>query len=155
MNPVGFVLAAATVLLPIDYGVQRTLGWDMRPDVNMAIEIARAMRPFAFAIFAGIACHLVLMLLRTRRSVTLTVGIFLYSATFAWALWCVALLICLGTGADRWLPDVIGIIALPWMALALEGVHRIRWWWCMAVIVATGFIAIQAVNGALALARLT
>jgi hypothetical protein len=30
MNPVGFVLASATVLLPVDYGVQRLLGWDTR-----------------------------------------------------------------------------------------------------------------------------
>jgi len=155
MNPVGFVLASATALLPLDYGVQRTLGWDTRPDVNMAIEIARAMRPFAFAILTGIACHVVLKLLRTRGSVAMTVAVFLYSATFAWALWCVGLLICLVTRADNWLPGVIGVLALPWMALALEGVHRIRWWWCLAVTIATGWVAIQVVRGVLRVAGLT
>jgi hypothetical protein len=146
MNPITFVLASATILLPIDYGAQKLLGWDKRPDVNFAIEIARAMRPFFFAILGGCATHVVLRLLGSRRRISTTIGIMIYSTVLAWLLWDVGLLSCFATGEGPRVPGVMALLALAWLALALAGAHRIRWWWCAAIATATAYPLIQLVN---------
>jgi hypothetical protein len=146
MNPIAFVLASATVLLPIDYRTQKWLAWDKRPDVSFATDIARAFRPFAFAIAFGLVAHVLLRLLGSRRHMPTTVGLCIYTAVVSWAGWCLGLIACAITGAGGIVPNICSLVTLAWPALALAGAHAMRWWWCALIIVVTAYPTILLVN---------
>jgi hypothetical protein len=155
MNPVGVVLASATVLLPADYGLQRVLGWDRRPNVSVWIELARASRPYLFAALTGLVVHLVLRALGSRRLLSTTVGLLFYGIVLSWVLWCVGLVVCYFTGAGSAVPNILTFLTLGWVAVAFDGAHGIRWWWCACVLAVIGYGLIFGINAVMGHAGLT
>jgi len=146
MNPVGVVLASATVLLPADYGLQRLLRWDQRPNISIAIELARASRPYLLSALLGLLIHLALRLLGSRRMLSTTIGILFYVTVWSWAAWCVGLVVCYFAGLGSAVPTLMAGATLLWAALALDGAHRVRWYWCLGLLIVVGFGLIQLIN---------
>jgi hypothetical protein len=68
MNPLGFLAICWPILLPIDYGLQRLLGWDSRPDVSFTVAVARAARPYLFLLPTAPLLHWIFAALGSRKS---------------------------------------------------------------------------------------
>lgn len=149
MNPLGFLAASWPLVLPLDYGMQRWLGWDQRPDVGLAIELARAFRPYVIVFPIAALAHL---LLRgagiERRRFSTTLGILLYWITFSTAFWLAGLAVCFAAPRSGSLvPQVFAFVSMIWGALALAGALGVRRWvWCLAVLVGTGLLIIEGLN---------
>jgi hypothetical protein len=133
MNPLAFLVSSWPILLPIDYGLQRVLRWDVRPEQPLIVELSRAIRPYLFLIPVSILLTAVFRLTGSRRRLTTTLGLLLYWMVFAVLAWIVGLLGCLVTGAGSWLATTSMYLTLPLAALALAGAHRLPWGWCLIV----------------------
>src|SRR5262245_31166321 len=57
MNPLGFLGVSWPLLLPIDYGLQRLMGWDRRENLSFFIEAARTLRPYLLLVPAALLVH--------------------------------------------------------------------------------------------------
>ena len=64
--PANSFTATWSILLPADYGLQRLLGWDARPNVSFWVELARSLRPYLFVLPATLIAHAVFGLLGSR-----------------------------------------------------------------------------------------
>jgi hypothetical protein len=149
MNPLGFLAASWPLLLPLDYGLQRWLGWDRRPNVDFTIEMARAMRPYLMIVPIALLTHAFLRLRGSRRSVTTTLGILLYWMAFVVFAWVVGLVVCFVVPVGGVLPKVATLATAPWGALALSGAHRRRFAFCLASLLVSSIACILAVNAVL------
>ena len=142
MNPLGVVLASATVLLPADYGLQQLLGWDHRANVGFWIEIGRASRPYLFSALTGVVIHAAMRLVGSQRRLSTTIGLLLYATVLSWLFWCLGLVVCYLTGAGDMIPNLGSLISLGWAAAALAGAQRVRLWWCAPVVLGASAFAI-------------
>jgi hypothetical protein len=149
MNPFGFLLASWPLLLPIDYGLQRWLGWDRRPSVGFMIEAARAMRPWMFVIPASMLLYGFFRSAESTRRFGTTLGILLYWSVFGVLGWVIGLALCMVVPAGNWLPKLLSMISTIWGGLALSGAHRVHWAWCIPAILACGFASTSSVNSLL------
>jgi len=155
MNPLGFLAASWPLLLPLDYGLQRWLGWDNRTNVSFFIEAARLLRPYLMVIPVGFAMHMIFRVVGSRRRWTTTMGLLLYWMVLFAAVWVLGLLACRAFRVGNWLPKMICMLTLAWGALALAGAHRTRWWWTLLALVGVTAISIFSVNKLLDSLRLT
>lgn len=155
MNPLGFLAVCWPILLPIDYGLQRLLGWDRRPDVNFAVDMARAARPYLFLIPTVLMLHVIFRVLGSQRRLLTTLGLLLYWMSLFTFVWVLGVAVCFVIPADSRLPQYISLTSVVWGALALSGAHRVRWWWCLLLLLVTTALALTGMNHLLERIRLT
>jgi hypothetical protein len=155
MNPFGFLAATWSILFPVDYGLQRLMGWDTRANVSFWVEIARSLRPYLFVLPATLIAHVVFRLIGSRRRISSTLAVFLYATAFSILGWVLGLLACWPTGLGGALPRVTTMLCAMVGAFAFEGLHRVRWWWCVAVMLGSLFAATFGINSLLDLLRLS
>lgn len=126
MNPLGYLAASWSILLPIDYGLQ-AVGRGGSSDVPLLIELARAVRPYLFVIPMAVLLHLAFRWTSARRRLSTTLGILLYWTTLSIVGWIVGVAANLALHAGSWLPHVTGYATMLWGGLALAGAHRVPW----------------------------
>jgi hypothetical protein len=146
MNPLGFLLASWPLLLPIDYGLQRLLGWDRRPNVSFMIEAARAMRPYLFVIPMALLLYGFFRAAESTRKLTTTVGILLYWSVLGILGWIAGLLVCFVAPVGSTVPKLTSLCTMAWGALALAGAHRVHWAWCLGGMLGCGAASLMSVN---------
>jgi hypothetical protein len=146
MNPLAFLAASWPILLPIDYGLQALDGHESRPDLPLATEVARSIKPYLYVVPLTLILFVVFRLAGSRRRLTTTAGILLYWTAFSIVGWIVGVVLNLGFHVSHWLPHVTGYLTSIWGALALAGAHRIRWGWCLLAFVPSCLVAIRGVG---------
>jgi hypothetical protein len=150
MSPAGFLAASWPVLLPLDYGLQRYLGWDRRPDVPLLVDAGRAIRPYLFIIPASVLLYGFFRALRSKRLFQTTLGILFYWMVWFAFVWVFGLLACVATGAGDRLPQVMSILSSLWGGQALAGAHRVHWAACTVALLVSTLGTIEALNWLLA-----
>lgn len=149
MNPLGFLVASFSLLLPLDYGLQRLAGWDRRAQVAIFVELARLLRPYLLSIPMALIAHGILRALGSRRRFGTTLGVYLYWITWFGTAWVLGMLLCLAFNANDWLPKCCSLLTMIWAALALAGAHRKAWIVCLVVASVATLASIVGVNALL------
>jgi hypothetical protein len=155
INPAAFLAATWPLLLPADYGLQHLLGWDHRRNVGLGIEVARALKPYLLVVPASLLIHAALRLGGSRRRLSSTLAMMLYGVALVALGWVIGLGACYLFKAPRAIIFVISGAAAMWTALALAGLHRVRWPLCAALYMAAWFASAHVVNWVLDRARLS
>jgi hypothetical protein len=148
MNPLGFVAASCPILLPLDYGLQ-ALGHASRPDVPLALELARSARPYLFVVPMTLLTALLFRMGGSRRRLTTTLGILLYWTVLSIVGWIVGVVLNVGFHLGDVVPHLAGYLTMIWGGLALGGAHQVRWGWALLAFTPSCVLSIVAVSRSL------
>lgn len=146
MNPLTFVALSWPVLLPLDYGLPRLMGWDRRTDVAFMVELARALRPYLLLAPMSLLLFACFRLLGSRRRLATTAGLLFYWMVLVSAAWVAGLFGCWITGVRDWLCWLMSALTLPWAAFALAGAHGKPWPLCLAAVLPAAYLAPRLLN---------
>ncbi len=141
MHPAGFLVTTGAVVELALHVTRRLRGESGPSEVGLLRELAQTVRPYVIVVLAGVLAHIVYRILRSPRRVTSSVAMTFYGVAFA------VLGEFVGKLAGNEVVSILAILpGLALFSLALAGLHRMPWYFALAIGLAASIGSIDLVK---------